>query len=155
MKAGLASKLVDWLARLQRKPSPPSPPTKTQYAPRPAGKGVVWDFPEAEMNEAIRAAKETLPVFWAWHETRSDDPDDCALKVEFPTGARGSEHVWFIDILRTGPVVTGLVASDVVDVHKRGGSMVQFLETTARNDGFSVAHFTLMSRACGRGGTFS
>ena len=75
---------------------------KPRIASMPGGDQIVWakNFGPA-MDEAMEAARQTLPVFWAWHETRSDDPNDCALKVRFATGASGAEYIWFIDILRT------------------------------------------------------
>jgi uncharacterized protein YegJ (DUF2314 family) len=81
----------------------------------PGGDQVIGGVRGRAMDQAIQAARETLPVFWAWHETRAldpGDPNDCALKVKFPNTRGGWEHIWLIDIRRTGPVVSGLVASE-------------------------------------------
>ena len=72
---------------------------------------IVRGLANADMDQAIEAARETLSVFWAWHKTRPDDPDCCALKVRYPTGG-GAEYIWFIDILRTDDLVTGMVANE-------------------------------------------
>lgn len=114
----------------------------------PGGDSIVWGFSDRDMDEAIHMARETLPVFWAWHEARPDDPDSCALKVMFPTGGTGAEHIWFIDILRTGDLVTGIVASepDRVPGLKPGQPAAievdQITDWTFRKDGVYYGHFT-------------
>ena len=127
---------------------------------KPAGRGgiqlahqsgddrLVRNLSGAEMDEAIQAARETLSVFWSWHQTRPDDRDSCGLKVRYPTDGNGAEYIWFIDILRTGDLVTGMVANEperiaglefwkpaVIDVD-------QITDWTFRQDGLYYGHFT-------------
>jgi uncharacterized protein YegJ (DUF2314 family) len=114
----------------------------------PGGDQIVRGVEGREIDDAIEAARETLGVFWAWHETRLQDPDCCALKVRVPTDRGGGEHLWFIDILRTGNLVTGMVASEPVSA--RGLKpwqpavidMDQVTDWTFRIDGLYYGHFT-------------
>jgi uncharacterized protein YegJ (DUF2314 family) len=142
----LAAKLGGLWSRLLGRPSAVGP--KATVSHMPGGDQIVWGVTGQDMDEAIRAAKETLSVFWNWHETRPSDPDSCALKVKFPARGGGSEHLWFIDILRTGDLVTGMVASEpervpgltlwqptVIDIG-------QITDWTFRKDGLYYGHFT-------------
>ena len=141
------------LSRLFQKPQEPEQP-KPQRPPHrfvsamPGGDQVIWGLDGADMDRAIEAAKETLPIFWAWHETRSDDPNDCALKVQYDAIGAEGEHIWLIDIRRTGELVTGLVGSEpervpslklwditVIDVDR-------ISDWTFRKDGLHYGHFT-------------
>ena len=114
----------------------------------PGGDQIVWGPTGRDMDEAIRAARETLQVFWAWHETRPSDPDCCALKVAFAAQGGGAEHIWFIDILRTGEVVTGMVASEPERVpgltlwQPAAIDLDHVTDWTFRKDGLYYGHFT-------------
>jgi uncharacterized protein YegJ (DUF2314 family) len=133
-------------SRLRGKKRPAKQQAKIAYLP--GGDRIVWGFSDRDMDGAIAAAKATLPVFWAWHESRPDDPDSCALKVRFPTEGDGAEHIWFIDILRTGDLATGIVASepDRVPDLKPGQPAVidveQITDWTFRKEGLYHGHFT-------------
>lgn len=133
-----------------------TPHRGAKIANMPGGDRLVWGFSDRDMDQAIEAARATLPVFWAWHETRPEDPDCCALKVKFPTGGHGAEHIWFIDILRTGDLVTGMVASEpdrvpgltlwqpaIIDVD-------QITDWTFRREGLHYGHFTTRVLAASR-----
>ena len=123
-------------------------PSTAKVARTPGGDQIVWGVTGRTMDEAIQAARETLPVFWSWHETRPSDPDSCALKVKFPTQGDGTEHIWFIDILRTGDLVTGMVASEPERVpslalwQPTAIDVDQITDWTFRKDGLYYGHFT-------------
>ena len=125
-----------------------APTDQVQVSYMPGGDQIVWSITGPDMAYAIQSARETLPVFWSWHETRPDDPDSCALKVKYPARGGGSEYLWLIDILRTGDLVTGMVASEpervvgltlwqptVIDIDK-------IADWTFQKEGLYYGHFT-------------
>lgn len=143
---GLGSKIGELVSRLIG--GSVSVGQRTRVSHMPGGDQIVWGVTGRDMDTAIQTARETLPVFWNWHETRPSDPDSCALKVEFSAQGGGSEHIWFIDILRTGDLVTGMVASEpecvpgltlwqptVIDVDR-------ITDWTFQQDGLYYGHFT-------------
>lgn len=139
-------KIGKLLARLFGQPA--APERKAQVSYMPGGDQIVWGVTGREMDEAISAARATLDVFWTWHEGRPADPDSCALKVKYPSRGGGFEYIWLIDILRTGGLVTGLVASEPERI--RGLKLWQpatidlamVSDWTFRKDGLYYGHFT-------------
>ena len=140
-------KLSDLISRLWPK-SPPAVDESTYLATLPGGDHIVRGKQGPAMDEAMLLAKETLSVFWEWHETRSDDPNDCALKVGYPTMSGGVEYIWFIDILRTGNIVTGIVASEPEGIdgltlwQPAQIDTAEIVDWTFRKDDLYYGHFT-------------
>lgn len=67
---------------------------------------------DAEMNEAIEAARASLSQFE--DAMRSDNPqyDLFALKVMFPDQIGGSEHIWITDLILEDGQYRGLVGNE-------------------------------------------
>jgi uncharacterized protein YegJ (DUF2314 family) len=69
--------------------------------------GVPTDDPE--MAEAIYIARESLPSFWARLQNPASDEEGFALKVAFPNVENSFEHIWLIEIERSGSRISGVV----------------------------------------------
>jgi uncharacterized protein YegJ (DUF2314 family) len=146
MSQGFTTRIAALLSRLRPKVQTDRHGGRVDYMP--GGDQPVRVPSTPQMAEAMQAAKETLAVFWAWHETRSEDPNDCALKVRFSNSKGGYEYIWLIDILRTADVVTGLVASEpeaVPDLKLWRPTAIDqddIVDWTFRKDGLYYGHFT-------------
>ena len=71
-------------------------------------KAVMVASDDAEMNAAIRRARETLGLFWKMHDNPKANQDGFALKVKI-TDENGPEHFWLLDIKRNGDKITGRI----------------------------------------------
>ena len=73
-------------------------------APPPTAEAAAQD---KAFNDAVGAARASLPVFWARLADGSDDPDEFSLKVVFPSPGGGVEELWLWNIKRDGGRITG------------------------------------------------
>jgi uncharacterized protein YegJ (DUF2314 family) len=105
--------------------------------------------PEAPaMLEAMRQARETLPVFWEWLDANQETAANRALKVGFDTRRGATEYMWLTDVRRTEFFVSGLVSDrpwDVPDL-KEGDiypiNIDKIADWTFQQDGLFYGHFT-------------
>ena len=91
----------------------------------------VWGFKEddAGMNIAIADARRNLPTFWKWLE--SGDPRLTAggVKVALDTASGELEHIWVMQVQRSGGKISGRLANEPYDLPKLNrGSPVSFSE---------------------------
>ena len=100
------------------------------------------------MLEAIRQARESLPVFWEWLDANQETAANRALKVAFDTRRGSVEYMWLTDIRRTAFFVSGLVSDrpwDVPDL-KEGDicpiNVDKIADWTFQQDGLFYGHFT-------------
>ena len=104
--------------------------------------------PSAQMADAMREARETLPVFWAWLDAHQDSDEQRACKVGFPTRHKSVEYIWLVDIRRSADIVTGIVSNQPEDVPQlKEGEIVPIdpktvADWTFRKDGLHYGHFT-------------
>ena len=53
---------------------------------------------DADMNAAIARARDTLPTFWASHDSPKSSETGHGLKVRFAVGRDRFEHIWMSDV---------------------------------------------------------
>jgi uncharacterized protein YegJ (DUF2314 family) len=86
--------------------------------------GVPTDDPE--IAEAIHMARDSLPGFWARLQNPASDEEGFALKVAFPNVENSFEHIWLIEIERSGGRISGVVNNTPATVPSlRDGSRVE------------------------------
>lgn len=88
---------------------------KPKEASTPAGNasGVqTLEESDAEMNEAIEAARSSLSRFEEAMLSNNPQYDLFALKVMFPDQVGGSEHIWITDLILEGGQYRGLVGNE-------------------------------------------
>ena len=118
-------------------------------ADRGATGGLVSTTSSAQMADAMRQARETLPVFWEWLDSHQESDDPRAIKVGFSTRHKSIEYIWLVDIRRVPElVVTGIVSNQPEDVPElKEGEIVPInpetvADWTFRQDGLFYGHFT-------------
>lgn len=91
-------------------PPPPSSSRPPSAGQRPADDPVTM-IPDSdrEMKAAVAEALRTLPIFWSLYETDQQVRLTGKLKVGFPFGKDGREHMWLHDIRREGGAITGVL----------------------------------------------
>jgi len=67
------------------------------------------------MNGAIAPAQATLDVFKGALAAAPPGALSFSVKVGFPYGAHGREHIWLVDVTLTGSEVTGKINNEPVD----------------------------------------
>ena len=67
---------------------------------------------EKAWNEAVLAARASLPVFWARLAENPGGPDDYSLKVVFRNAQGGGEDIWLQDIKRQDGHIFGRLGYD-------------------------------------------
>lgn len=118
------------------------------FARRDSNGQLVSATPSAQMADAMREARETLPVFFAWLDAHQDSDEQRAFKVGFPTRHKSVEYIWLVDIRRTADLVTGVVSDQPDDVPQlKEGDIVPIdvatvADWTFRRDGLHYGHFT-------------
>ena len=88
---------------------------KQKEASTPAGNasGVqTLEESDAEMNEAIEAARSSLSQFEEAMLSNNPQYDMFALKVMFPDQVGGSEHIWITDLILENGQYRGLVGNE-------------------------------------------
>jgi uncharacterized protein YegJ (DUF2314 family) len=63
---------------------------------------------DPEMAAAITKARQTLPEFWAIHDSPKNGETGFALKVKI-TDPNGAEHFWVNNLKRSGGKTTGTI----------------------------------------------
>ena len=76
------------------------------------------------MSAAIETARSTLPTFWEKLAAPGADESGFALKAGFPSGWIGSEHVWLIEIERSGATITGVLNNVPKELKLKEGQRV-------------------------------
>lgn len=66
---------------------------------------------DAQMNEAIAAARKTLPLFWTAFSDRQPGDDGFSIKVHIEQGQYG-EHFWTRDVEKSGAEIHARIAND-------------------------------------------
>lgn len=131
-----------------------------QAAPKAAGKAAaqntkiidegdnIVDFhsSDTQMNEAMRQARKSLPLFWRHLELHPEM--DHSLKVALPTGGGSLEHIWVGDISVEGDKISAVLANDPIDLPGLSfGSPVTFSREQISDwsyvkDGKMYGHYT-------------
>lgn len=101
--------------------------SRPQTSPRPADDPVVeFSKDDVELNAAIKAARDTLPIFWTLFDTDPVVKDTGILKVSFPIRGGGNEHMWMKDLERRNGVIYGTLDNiPAGDVGHRKGDRIR------------------------------
>lgn len=70
---------------------------------------------DAELNAAMKAARESLPVFWSHFEKQGPDVGPFLLKVALPTKDESLEHIWML-VTERGEKITGTLVNKPVNI---------------------------------------
>jgi uncharacterized protein YegJ (DUF2314 family) len=81
-------------------------------AARPKDKVVDFSRDDAEMNQAIRKARDSLGDFWKAYTSPGPGEVDFLLKVAIPYSSSANEHFWLKDISRDGSRLVGTIDND-------------------------------------------
>jgi uncharacterized protein YegJ (DUF2314 family) len=71
---------------------------------------------DAEMNAAIKLARETLPTFWSKLADHTSYEESFALKLGISDG-KMTEHFWCGDIRGSATAANCVIANEPADVH--------------------------------------
>ena len=103
------------------------PSSQPQRGDRPADDPVVeFSKDDAELNAAIKAARETLPIFWTLFDTDPVVKESGLVKVAFPIRGGGNEHMWLKDLQRRNGAIYGTLDNiPAGDVGHRKGDRIR------------------------------
>ena len=113
-----------------------------------SGEDLKFDAETPAMLEAMRQARESLPVFWEWLEANQETGANRAFKMGFGTRRGATEYIWLSDIRRTEFFVSGIVSNQPRDISdlKEGEiypiNVDKVADWTFEQDGLFYGHFT-------------
>lgn len=105
----------------------PRPGGKAGPAARPATDPVVeFSRDDPELKAAMKAARDTLPIFWTLFDTDPVVKRSGIVKMAFPIRGGGSEHMWLRDLERKNGAIYGTLDNyPAADVGVREGDRVK------------------------------
>ncbi|MEL6258702.1 MAG: DUF2314 domain-containing protein, partial [Pseudomonadota bacterium] len=108
---------------------------------------LIVDDTDAAMNDAMAAARETLPVFWDLFNANPDYQDAFNLKVGLPTTDGSLEHIWIDQLSYEGGSIKGVIANEPLEL-ANGVQFGDVVEVTAAE----VSDWTIWSEGKQYGG---
>ena len=70
---------------------------------------IATDSDDAQINIAIKKARETLPQFWAALSEENESDHSFNIKVGLQADNGGFEHIWVNNVAKNGSEITGVL----------------------------------------------
>jgi uncharacterized protein YegJ (DUF2314 family) len=85
---------------------------------------------EKAFDDAVAAARASLPLFWSRMAENAGGPDDYSLKVAYPSPQGGFEEIWLSDIKRQGSRIVGRVNANPQTLPMHSGEITPIPEAS-------------------------
>lgn len=86
------------------------------FSSREVGNIETVNTDDIEMNEAIKNAQDTLPLFIEALQKPSSSQTDFLIKVKFPYGDGNGEHIWVGELTYVEEMFQGIVVNEPIYV---------------------------------------